>query len=38
MASLRVAAAKETQLARQVEPNLEHKRVQAEYSDARAKL
>jgi hypothetical protein len=38
MANLRAAAAKETQLARQVELNLELKRVQAEYSAASTKL
>ena len=38
MGSLRAAAAKETQLARQVELNLELRRVQAEYSAVRAKL
>jgi len=38
MASLRAAAAKERQVARQVELNLELKRVQAEHSAARAKL
>lgn len=38
MAGLRAAALKETQLARQVELNLELKRVRAEYSAARAKL
>ena len=38
MASLRVAAAKERQVARQVELNLEIKRIQAELSCALAKL
>lgn len=38
MAGLRAAAAKERQISRQVELNLELKRVQAEYSAARAKL
>jgi hypothetical protein len=38
MAGLRAAAAKETQLARQVDLNMELKSLQAEYSAARAKL
>jgi len=38
LAKLRAAAAKERQVARQVELNLEVKRVLAEYSTARAKL
>lgn len=38
MASLRAAAAKERQVARQVELNLDIKRVQAQHSAARAKL
>lgn len=38
MASLRAAAAKEKQLPRQVEINLELKRLQADYANVRAKL
>jgi hypothetical protein len=38
MASLRSAAAKERQMARQVELNLELKRVQARYQEARQRL
>jgi hypothetical protein len=38
MAGLRVAAAKERQLTRQVELNLELKRLQADYAAARARL
>ena len=38
MSGLRTAAAKEKQIARQVELNLEVGRLQAEYADARAKL
>lgn len=38
MASLRAAATKETQIARQVELNLEFKRIEAEHAAARAML